>query len=126
MSTIPETSLSILSQSNPPSTTWTFTGILLAISAATAAVYYASPTHLTHVLVSALADTERAYLAAAENGVLCVSTADVAGEALHPSTRSLCPPRSLPPQLPLSALHTLRHIQRAPLLRCLTMPRRGA
>ncbi|KAF7328648.1 hypothetical protein MSAN_02473400 [Mycena sanguinolenta] len=78
MSTIPETSLSILSQSNPPSTTWTFTGILLAISAATAAVYYASPTHLTRVLVSALADTEKAYFAAAENGVLCVSTADVA------------------------------------------------
>ncbi|KAF7370457.1 hypothetical protein MSAN_00677500 [Mycena sanguinolenta] len=34
-------------------------------------LYYASPARLTGVLVSALADTERAYLVAVENGVLC-------------------------------------------------------
>ncbi|KAJ6518988.1 hypothetical protein C8R45DRAFT_1204265 [Mycena sanguinolenta] len=70
MSTIPETSLSLLSQSNSPSPPWTFPAFLLAISVAAAALYYVSPTRLTRVLVSALADVERAYLAGVENGLV--------------------------------------------------------
>ncbi|KAJ6518969.1 hypothetical protein C8R45DRAFT_1065811 [Mycena sanguinolenta] len=78
MSTLPETSLSLLSESNSTSPPWTFTGALLAISVASACLYYASPPRLMRVLVSGLADAEKAYLAAAENGVVCASTVDVA------------------------------------------------
>ncbi|KAJ6518975.1 hypothetical protein C8R45DRAFT_1085037 [Mycena sanguinolenta] len=78
MASLPETSLSLLSESNSTSPPWTFTGALLAISVAAPGLYYASPTRLTRVLVSALADAEKAYLTAAENGVVCASTIDVA------------------------------------------------
>ncbi|KAJ6518971.1 hypothetical protein C8R45DRAFT_918067 [Mycena sanguinolenta] len=78
MSAIPETSLSLLSQSNSPSPPRTFTGILLAISVAAVALYYASPTRLIRVLVCALADVENAYLAGVENGLAFSADKDVA------------------------------------------------
>ncbi|KAF7328653.1 hypothetical protein MSAN_02473900 [Mycena sanguinolenta] len=83
MSSLPETSLSILSQSNSPSAPWSFPGILLfTIFAAVACIYYLSPARLTRVLVSVLADVENAYLAGVENGNGVLSTdadVDVAG-----------------------------------------------
>ncbi|KAF7370454.1 hypothetical protein MSAN_00677100 [Mycena sanguinolenta] len=70
MSTIPDASLSILaSYSSSTLTPW---GLVLTGIAA-ASLCYASPTRLTPVLVSALADTEKIYLTAVENGVLCAS-----------------------------------------------------
>ncbi|KAJ6518979.1 hypothetical protein C8R45DRAFT_918076 [Mycena sanguinolenta] len=78
MSTLPETSLSLLSQSNSTSPPWTFTGILFAISVAAAALNYASPTCLTRVLVSALAEVERAYLVGVENGLAFSADNDIA------------------------------------------------
>ncbi|KAJ6518981.1 hypothetical protein C8R45DRAFT_918078 [Mycena sanguinolenta] len=124
MSTIPETSLSLLSQSNSPTPPWTFTGILLAISVAAAALYYASPTRLTRVLVSALADVENAYLVGVENGFVLSVDVDVAERltvlqlkvsTLHETTlrRSL----SLSP---LSFLSDMFNIRRSiSVLRCL-------
>ncbi|KAF7370463.1 hypothetical protein MSAN_00678100 [Mycena sanguinolenta] len=76
MSTLPETSLTLLSQSNSPSPPSIFTAVPLFTVFAIVGLYYASPTCLTHVLVSSLADVENAYLTGVENGigVLCAST----------------------------------------------------
>ncbi|KAJ6518955.1 hypothetical protein C8R45DRAFT_1204247 [Mycena sanguinolenta] len=71
MSSIPEASLAFLT-SNPSSTSTPWGLILTGVVAA--GLYYASPTRLTCVLVSALADTEKTYLTAVENGLLCAST----------------------------------------------------
>ncbi|KAJ6518976.1 hypothetical protein C8R45DRAFT_1085038 [Mycena sanguinolenta] len=80
MSTLSETSLSLLSQSNSTSPPWTFsiTGVLFSISVAAAAFYHAFPTRLTRVLVSTLADVENAYLAGVENGFALSADVDVA------------------------------------------------
>ncbi|KAJ6518995.1 hypothetical protein C8R45DRAFT_1065823 [Mycena sanguinolenta] len=73
MSSVPEASLSLLTQSNSTSiaTPWT---VLLALVVAGVALYYASPLRLICVLVSAIAKVENAYLTAVENGILCTST----------------------------------------------------
>ncbi|KAJ6518987.1 hypothetical protein C8R45DRAFT_918083 [Mycena sanguinolenta] len=124
MSTIPETSLSLVSQSNPTSSPWTFTGILLAITIAAVALYYASPTRLTCVVVSALADVESTYLAAVENDIVGSDDVDVAERLaalqLTVSTlRSLSLCRSLSLS-PLSFLSDMFNIRRSILvLRCL-------
>ncbi|KAF7370456.1 hypothetical protein MSAN_00677300 [Mycena sanguinolenta] len=68
MSSIPEASLSILT-SNSTATPWG----LISIGIVGGIVYYASPMRLTRVLVATIADTEKIYLTAVENGVLCPS-----------------------------------------------------
>ncbi|KAJ6518967.1 hypothetical protein C8R45DRAFT_1116874, partial [Mycena sanguinolenta] len=122
MSTLPETSLSLLLQSNSLSPSWTSTGILFAISIAATGLYYVSPSRLTHVLVSALANVERAYLASVENGF--VPAADVTERLailqLKVSTlRENSLRNSLSP-LPLFLLSDTLNIRRSvTVLRCL-------
>ncbi|KAJ6527252.1 hypothetical protein DFH09DRAFT_1328216 [Mycena vulgaris] len=76
MSSLSETSLSLLASAPPPSSTTSkvlFGG--LALTLALCAIYYASPMRLTLVLIAAIAHTETIYLEALEAGVL--SNADV-------------------------------------------------
>ncbi|KAF7370453.1 hypothetical protein MSAN_00677000 [Mycena sanguinolenta] len=68
MSSISEASFATLAP-NSTSTPW---GLLIGIVGV--AIYYASPMRLTGILVAAMADTEKTYLAAVENGVICAST----------------------------------------------------
>ncbi|KAJ6518996.1 hypothetical protein C8R45DRAFT_1085063 [Mycena sanguinolenta] len=77
MSSIPEASLSVLT-SNSTTTPWG----PLCIGVIGVFIYYASPMRLTRVLVTALADAEKTYLATVENGVLSVSTEVDAAERL--------------------------------------------
>ncbi|KAJ6519003.1 hypothetical protein C8R45DRAFT_1065826 [Mycena sanguinolenta] len=70
MSTISETSLSLLSQSNSPSIATPWARLLIAVVVIAGALYYMSPTRLARVLFTALADLERTYLSGVENGVL--------------------------------------------------------
>ncbi|KAJ7435824.1 hypothetical protein FB451DRAFT_1379216 [Mycena latifolia] len=79
MSSLSETSLSLLAPAPPP--TSTAANILLAALVLTATAYivhYASPMRLTRVLVTAIAETEKTYLVAIEAGVLPKSDADTA------------------------------------------------
>ncbi|KAJ7491970.1 hypothetical protein FB451DRAFT_1501240 [Mycena latifolia] len=79
MSCLSETSLSLLASAPP--TTSNATYILLGALVFTAVayiVYYASPTRLTPILVTAIAETEKTYLEALEAGVLPKSDADTA------------------------------------------------
>ncbi|KAJ7491956.1 hypothetical protein FB451DRAFT_1216463, partial [Mycena latifolia] len=79
MSSLSETSLSLLAPAPPP--TSTAANILLGALVLTATAYvvrYASPTRLTRVLVAAIAETEKTYLEAIEAGVLPKSDADKA------------------------------------------------
>ncbi|KAJ6527237.1 hypothetical protein DFH09DRAFT_1414492 [Mycena vulgaris] len=76
MSSLSETSLSLLASAPPPSSTTSkvlFGGLALTLALCT--IYYASPMRLTLVLVAAVAHTETIYLEALEAGVL--SNADV-------------------------------------------------
>ncbi|KAJ6518965.1 hypothetical protein C8R45DRAFT_1116866 [Mycena sanguinolenta] len=77
MSTIPEASLSVFASNLTP-IAW---GLLLA-GVSVAGIYYVSPIRLTRVLVIAIADAEKSYLAAVENGVLSASTEIDTGERL--------------------------------------------
>ncbi|KAF7370465.1 hypothetical protein MSAN_00678300 [Mycena sanguinolenta] len=77
MSSIPEASLSVFASNSTP-IPW---GVLVA-SVAVAGIYFVSPMRLTRVLVIAIADAEKSYLAAVENGVLSASTEIDTGERL--------------------------------------------
>ncbi|KAJ6527246.1 hypothetical protein DFH09DRAFT_164055 [Mycena vulgaris] len=76
MSSLSETSLSLLASAPPPSSTASkvlLVGIVITLVLCT--IYYASPMHLTRVLVATIAHTETIYLEALEAGVL--SNSDV-------------------------------------------------
>ncbi|KAF7370451.1 hypothetical protein MSAN_00676800 [Mycena sanguinolenta] len=78
MSTLPETSLSLLSQSDSTSPPSKITGIVLLLALVAAALYYVSPARLTRVLVSALANVENAYLKGVENGFVLTADTEIA------------------------------------------------
>ncbi|KAJ6518970.1 hypothetical protein C8R45DRAFT_1065812 [Mycena sanguinolenta] len=124
MSAIPETSLSLLSQSNSPSPPGTFTGILLAISVTVVGLYYASLTRLTCVLVSTITEVENAYLAGVENGLAFSADNDIAERlSVLQLTISTLRETSLRHSLslsPLSFLCDIFNIRRSiAVLRCL-------
>ncbi|KAF8216714.1 hypothetical protein K438DRAFT_1747896 [Mycena galopus ATCC 62051] len=81
MSTIPEATLSILTSGLPvdsSSTSWAFYGgLFMGITAGT--MYYACPMRFTRVLVAALADAEKAFLTAVENGAICAADVETVG-----------------------------------------------
>ncbi|KAF7370458.1 hypothetical protein MSAN_00677600 [Mycena sanguinolenta] len=130
MSTLPETSLSLLSQSNSPTTPWNVTGIFLVFALLGGAFHYASPAHLTRVLVSSLADAERAYLTGVENGngMLRVSAdIDVAERlaVLQVKASTLLEIFLRNSLSPLSACYDMFNIRRSVrVLRCLAEVRR--
>ncbi|KAJ6519004.1 hypothetical protein C8R45DRAFT_1085072 [Mycena sanguinolenta] len=109
---------SILS-TNPTSTPL---GLLL-VGVVGGKIYYTSPMRLTRVLVAAIADTEKTYLTAAENGVFCASTDKDAAERLSILQLRVSTIRetSLRSSLsPFSALFDLLNIPRTvSVLRCL-------
>ncbi|KAF7370445.1 hypothetical protein MSAN_00676200 [Mycena sanguinolenta] len=125
MPTISETSLSLLSQSDPPTLPWTFIAILLVIGVAAAGFYYASPTRLTGVLVSALINVENAYLASEENGLAHSDDVDIEERltVLQLEVCTFCDTSlrvSLSPIFPLSVLYDMFNIRRSiAVLRCL-------
>ncbi|KAJ6488084.1 hypothetical protein DFH09DRAFT_1209920 [Mycena vulgaris] len=85
MSSLSESSLSLLaSESAPPTNTATsailFAGFIFAL--AVHLIQYASPLRLTRVLVAAIADTEHAYFEAIESGLLLKSEVYTAGMML--------------------------------------------
>ncbi|KAJ6518958.1 hypothetical protein C8R45DRAFT_1116833 [Mycena sanguinolenta] len=118
MSSIPEASLSILA-SNLTTTPWS----LLCIVVVGGTIYYASPMRLTSVLVTALADTEKTYLATVENGVLSASTEIDAAERLSVLQLKVSTIRETSLRSSLSALSALCdtfNIRRSvAVLRCL-------
>ncbi|KAJ7861309.1 hypothetical protein B0H14DRAFT_537837 [Mycena olivaceomarginata] len=71
--------LSILAPGLAPSSTpWAVTDALLVLIGAAGTIHYASPQHLTGVLVAAMADVKKTYLEAVENGALCASDVHIA------------------------------------------------
>ncbi|KAF8216720.1 hypothetical protein K438DRAFT_2007514 [Mycena galopus ATCC 62051] len=75
MSSIPS-SLSILA-STSSSTPWVICGGLLFIGTA-GTIYHMSPMRLTRILVNIIADAEKTYLDAIENGAICASDVETA------------------------------------------------
>ncbi|KAF7370455.1 hypothetical protein MSAN_00677200 [Mycena sanguinolenta] len=120
MSTVSEASLAILaSNSSSISTSW----VLVLTSLSAAGLYYASPIRLSRVLVAAIADTEKIYLTAAENGILCTSAAVDMAERLSALQLKVSALReaSLRSSLSsLSGLYNMFNIRRSvTILRCL-------
>ncbi|KAJ6518990.1 hypothetical protein C8R45DRAFT_918088 [Mycena sanguinolenta] len=86
-------------------------------------IYYVSPMRLTRILVTALADTEKTYLAAVENGVLSVSTEIDAAERLSVLQLKVSTIRETSLRSSLSTLSALRDMfniyRSVAVLRCL-------
>ncbi|KAJ6518993.1 hypothetical protein C8R45DRAFT_1085059 [Mycena sanguinolenta] len=118
MSSIPEASLSILA-SNSTTTLWD----VLCIGIIGVIIYYVSPMRLTRVLVTAIADTEKTYFAAVENGVLSVSTEIDAAERLSVLQLKVSTIRETSLRSSLSTLSALRDMfniyRSVAVLRCL-------
>ncbi|KAJ7117770.1 hypothetical protein C8R44DRAFT_879308 [Mycena epipterygia] len=73
MSALSETTISLLTSAPPMSATANITTGVVVLTMMALIVHYASPKRLTRVLVAAIQDTENAYLAAIEAGVLSKS-----------------------------------------------------
>ncbi|KAJ7117781.1 hypothetical protein C8R44DRAFT_738656 [Mycena epipterygia] len=73
MSTLSETTLSVLASAPPTSTTAKINIGVVALTLATFIIHFASPMHLTCVLVAAIKDAEETYLEAIETGALSKS-----------------------------------------------------
>ncbi|KAJ7255446.1 hypothetical protein B0H12DRAFT_532874 [Mycena haematopus] len=84
MSSFRETEASILASALPASSLTATSIIFIAFSCASAAalVHYASPIRLTRILVSAIAKTEKKFLAAVETGLLSASDINTTGSML--------------------------------------------
>ncbi|KAJ7860509.1 hypothetical protein B0H13DRAFT_2672060 [Mycena leptocephala] len=95
MSAISEVSVSILASEPPTSpTTSTLAGGLF-LAGATGSIYYASPLRLTRVLVTAITETEKAYLQALERDCFR-RRRQHCGNAGYPAAQGLNHPRSDP------------------------------
>ncbi|KAJ7491955.1 hypothetical protein FB451DRAFT_1165155 [Mycena latifolia] len=70
MTSVPETSLTLITAAPPASTTTKVPISVRVLTVAACGMHYASPLRLTHVLVAAIAAAEKTYLEAVESGIL--------------------------------------------------------
>ncbi|KAF7370450.1 hypothetical protein MSAN_00676700 [Mycena sanguinolenta] len=122
MTTLSETSLSILSQSDSTSPPSNVTKIVLVPALVAAALYYVSPARLTRILVSAFANVENAYLKGVENGFVLTADTEIAERlAVLQLKVSMLHENSLLNSLsPLSAFYDMFDIRRSVVvLQCL-------
>ncbi|KAJ7224094.1 hypothetical protein GGX14DRAFT_556986 [Mycena pura] len=86
MSTISESSLSLVASTLPQSSsTQTMLLGFLTLAFAGSIMYYASPMRLTNVLVATMANAEKTYLEALEIGALDFHTVEMMARAKYPA-----------------------------------------
>ncbi|KAJ7117769.1 hypothetical protein C8R44DRAFT_879307 [Mycena epipterygia] len=78
MSSLSETSLSVLVSNPPTSTTTIVIFTVLVLTMASFIIHFASPMRLTHVLVAAISNVEKSYLEAIEAGALSKTDVHIA------------------------------------------------